>query len=270
MTLPCAAPPEYTNYDNGQPRVGPVSRTLPTASFYARTCHIVLKSALQAKRGRFGDEQWYHASERMLRIFELGGCRIRIEGTENLAAVNGPFVLIGNHMSTAETFLLARMVLPFGRLTFVVKRSLVEYPVFKHIMRSRDPVVVGRENPREDLRAVMQGGQERLRAGIRVTVFPQRTRTVEFNRALFNTIGVKLARKAGVPVIPLALKTNAWSNGKRMKDYGPFLPGEPVCFSFGKPLDSSAGDKETHQAVVDFIEERLQAWGVPVASAEGS
>lgn len=246
------------------PRPGWFSRKLPSTTFYTRTAHIVLKSAWQAKRGRFGDAEWLRASERMLRILELGGCRIGIEGTENLGRVGGPFVMIGNHMSTAETFLLARMVLPYRRLTFVVKRSLVEYPIFKHIMRSRDPVVVGRENPRDDLRAVLEGGRERLERGISVTVFPQRTRSVAFDRGKFNTIGVKLAKKAGVPVIPLALKTNAWSNGKRWKDFGPFLPEEAVYFSFGAPLDIGMGDKAVHGAVVSFIEGKLREWGVPV------
>jgi 1-acyl-sn-glycerol-3-phosphate acyltransferase len=167
-------------------------------------------------------------------------------------------------MSTAETFLLANMILPFRRVTFVVKQSLVEYPIFKHIMRSRDPIVVGRVNPREDLKAVLGGGRERLEAGISIVIFPQRTRTVTFDREGFNTIGIKLAKRAGVPVIPLALKTNAWSNGKWLKDYGPFRPEEDVRFEFGEPITVTESDREAHEAVIEFITGRLTEWGVPV------
>jgi 1-acyl-sn-glycerol-3-phosphate acyltransferase len=167
-------------------------------------------------------------------------------------------------MSTAETFLLASMVLPWRPITFVVKQALIEYPVFKHIMRSRDPIVVGRENPREDLKAVLGGGQERLQSGISVVIFPQRTRTVTFDRSAFNTIGAKLASRAGVPIVPLALKTNAWSNGKRFKDLGPFLPHEEVRFAFGEPISPEVPSREAQAQVVAFIETHLKAWGVPV------
>ncbi|NBD37617.1 MAG: 1-acyl-sn-glycerol-3-phosphate acyltransferase [Verrucomicrobia bacterium] len=263
--IPRPTDPPYCDYENLSPKAAPLSRLFPSFGFYQRMTRIVLASAVMAKRGRFGDEEWYTASLKAREIFENCGCPVKIEGTRHLAGLEGPAVIIGNHMSTAETFLMAGFVLPFTPLTFVVKRSLVEYPVFKHIMISRDPVVVGRENPREDLRAVMDGGRQRLGRGVTITVFPQRTRKVTFDRSQFNTIGGKLARKAGVPVVPLALKTNAWSNGKWLKDYGPFLPSESMRFSFGEPLDSGIGDKVLHEKVVAFIEAHLREWGVPIA-----
>ena len=156
------------------------------------------------------------------------------------------------------------MILPFRKVTFVVKQSLVEYPIFKHIMRSRDPIVVGRVNPRDDLKAVLGGGRERLDSGMSIVIFPQRTRTVTFDREAFNTIGIKLAKRAGVPVIPLALKTNAWSNGTLFKDYGRFRPEEEVRFEFGEPIEISGPDRDAHEAVIAFISSRLTEWGVPV------
>jgi 1-acyl-sn-glycerol-3-phosphate acyltransferase len=238
----------------------------PSLAFYRRVAPIVFAASGLAKRGRFGDNEWARSSLQVRRAFESCGARVRVQGTANIAAAGGPCVYIGNHMSTAETFLLGAVLLPFGRVTFVVKRALVEYPIFKHIMLSREPIVVGRENPREDLKAVLEGGIERLRAGISVVIFPQRTRKVAFDRSEFNTIGVKLARRAGVPVVPLALKTDAWSNGKRLKDFGPFVPGRDVEFAFGKVVDPHIGDRAVHAAVIAFIETHLRQWGVPVAT----
>jgi 1-acyl-sn-glycerol-3-phosphate acyltransferase len=40
-------------------------------------------------------------------------------------------------MSTLETFVLPYLIAPHRPMTFVVKKSLVEYPVFKHVMRAR-------------------------------------------------------------------------------------------------------------------------------------
>jgi 1-acyl-sn-glycerol-3-phosphate acyltransferase len=259
----------WADYASDQMRVGPFSRAFPSLAFYARVGWIVLQSSARARRRQFGYDEWYAASLIVRSAFEKGGALVRVEGTAHIAGLAGPAVIIGNHMSTAETFLLASMLLPFRPATFVVKQSLVEYPVFKHIMRSRDPIVVGRTNPREDLKAVMEGGQERLRNGISVVIFPQRTRKETFEQEGFNTIGVKLAKRAGVPVVPLALKTNAWSNGRLLKDFGPFKPAEEVRFAFGPPIEVGTRDREAHETVFSFIAERLEGWGVPVVRGAG-
>jgi 1-acyl-sn-glycerol-3-phosphate acyltransferase len=196
------------------------------------------------------------------------GVRIEIDGVDRFAALEGPCVFVGNHMSTLETFLLPTIIRPFKPVTFVVKRELTDYPVFGHVMRSRDPVLVGRANPREDLRAVLEGGAQRLGAGISIVVFPQTTRTPVFDPEAFNSIGVKLARRAQVPVVPVALKTDAWGNGRLVKDIGRIDPSRTVHFLFGEPLPVRGTGAGEHQQVVDFIREHLLAWGGTVAAAE--
>ena len=266
LTIPPASAPAFTDYLSPVTRPGVFARICPTAAFYGRVAREVFSASAAARRGRFKDEEWYRASVRIRCAFELAGACVQVEGTHHLATLKQPAVYIGNHMSTAETFLLASMILPFCPVTFVVKQALVEYPVFKHIMISRNPVVVGRVNPREDLKAVIDGGRERLAAGTSIVIFPQRTRTVAFDRESFNTIGVKLASRSGVPVVPLALKTNAWSNGRLLKDFGPFLPHEPVRFAFGQPILPGGSDRDTHNQVISFIEARLCEWKVPLAA----
>lgn len=261
--IEAAVGPDYTDYRTPEGSKRSVLAGLsPSLGFYRRIAGIVFAASGAARKGRFDDAAWYAASLKIRTAFEACGARVEVEGTRHLAQAGGPVVIIGNHMSTAETFLLASMVLPIRRMTFVVKRGLVEYPVFKHIMRSRDPIVVGREDPRADLKAVMEGGVERLGRGWNVVVFPQRTRKVEFEREGFNSIGVKLAKRAGVKVVPMALKTNAWSNGKWLKDYGPFLPEEPVRFRFGAALEVEGNGREANEAVMAHIETALRDWGM--------
>jgi 1-acyl-sn-glycerol-3-phosphate acyltransferase len=140
-----------------------------------------------------GDD-WSHNSLEVLHALEAVGVRIEITGTDHFSRLEGPCVFIGNHMSTLEAFVLPTIIQPLKRVAFVVKKSLVEYPIFGHLMRSRNPIVVGRTNPREDLKAVFDGGVERLRSGISIVVFPQKTRSALFDPAAFNSIGVKLAK----------------------------------------------------------------------------
>jgi 1-acyl-sn-glycerol-3-phosphate acyltransferase len=130
-------------------------------------------------------------------------------------------------------------------------------------MRSRDPVVVDRKNPRDDLAAMLTGCEERLTRGISMIVFPQATRSPNFDREQFNSIGVKIAKRNNVPLVPLALKTDAWSCGSKgaLKDYGKITPELPVRFRFGKALRVEGNGKEEQERLCRFIEDCLAEWG---------
>ncbi len=260
------------DYRNGEYRTVPSSpsffaRLFPALSFYSNLLRIVFSASSEAKRGNYGDEEWSQSSLETLRAFESVGGIVRVTGTDNFRSLDGPCVFIGNHMSTLETFVLPVLIQPFKRVTFVVKQSLVEYPVFKYVMRSRDPITVGRTNPREDLKAVLEGGEARLKAGTSLIIFPQTTRSEVFDPAQFNTIGVKLAKRAGVPVVPVALLTNAWGNGKYLKDYGRIDPSKEVRFAFGEPMAVQGRGDEEHAKIIAFITEKLKTWGGRLAES---
>jgi 1-acyl-sn-glycerol-3-phosphate acyltransferase len=243
-----------------------VTRSLPALGFYARVASIVWRASRKAARGAYDDAAWSGSSLEVLRALEAVGARIEIDGVERFADVDGPCVFVGNHMSTLETFVLPTLIRPIKPVTFIVKKELTDYPVFGHVMRSRNPVLVGRANPREDLKAVLEGGAERLRAGISIIVFPQTTRTPVFDPGQFNSIGIKLAKRAQVPVVPIALKTDAWGNGRLVKDVGRIDLAKTVHFRFGEPLRVQGAGAEEHRQVVGFIRENLLAWGGKVAA----
>jgi 1-acyl-sn-glycerol-3-phosphate acyltransferase len=163
-------------------------------------------------------------------------------------------------MSMMETVVLPAIVQPIKRITFIVKESLLTYPVFGHIMRSRDPIAVTRTNPRQDLKTVMDEGITRLNNGISIIVFPQTTRSMVFDPEQMGTIGEKLAKKANVPIIPLALRTRAWKNGEIFKDFGKIDPSVDVHFAFGKPIYVMGKGKEEHNIITEYIGMKLQEW----------
>jgi len=257
---PKTCPVSRDGYRSPERRVGWLMRAFPTCSFHPRMLWTVFLASRLAKRGLYPYAEWAWSAWRIAALLERIGARIAVDNVSVFDRLEGPCVIIGNHMSTLETFVLPAIVAPHRPVTFVVKRSLLHYPLFGHVMRSRDPVAVDRENPRDDLRAVLQGGAERLARGVSIIVFPQTTRTPRFDPEAFNTIGVKLARKAGVPVVPLALRSDAWGNGKWLKDFGRMSPEIPVRFRFGEPLTVAGNGRETHEAVVRFIQENLAAW----------
>ena len=133
-------------------------------------------------------------------------------------------------------------------------------------MRSRDPIVVTRRDPRADLETVLREGLARLTAGVSVIIFPQGTRTAVWKREGFNSLGVKLASKAGVPLMPIALKTDFWGSGGLFRGFGPVHRDREVHIEFGEALAVSGRGKAEHEACLDFIESRLRAWGARTAS----
>ena len=239
-----------------------LARLLPLTrfAFYGPAMEIVWRASRLAARGVLDDQAWLRSSNEELRVVEALGMDVQVEGLEHLRGLDGPAVIVGNHMSTLETFLLPGMVVPYRPVTFVVKDTLLRYPVFGHVMRSRDPIVVGRTNPREDFKAVLEGGEQRLARGISVIVFPQTTRAERFDPERFNSIGAKLAGRAGVPLIPLALRTDAWGNGRWLKDFGRVDPRRPVRFRFGAPLTPDRRGTTAHRQTVEFIRQALGEW----------
>ncbi|MCB2204649.1 1-acyl-sn-glycerol-3-phosphate acyltransferase [bacterium] len=231
-----------------------------TLAVYLNVVRVVFSSAHYAKRGKYDARRWGNSSLDIFNGLERGGCRFEITGMEHVSALDGPVVFAGNHMSTLETVILPGLINPVRPCTFVIKPSLMEYPVFRHVMRSRNPIVVSRDNPRQDLVTVLEEGAKRIAEGISIVLFPQTTRTVNFDPSQFNTLGVKLAKKAGVPVVPVALKTDAWANGKRLKEFGPIDPSKTIHFTFGAPMEITGNGREQHEAIVAFITEHLDRW----------
>lgn len=238
---------------------GGAAPLFPSLSFYPRFLQVVYLSAGLAKRGVYSNDVWQEHSIKVLRILESVGVQIEVRGLEQIKAVDGPVIFVGNHLSVMETVLLPSWILPYKPFTYVIKQSLLEVPIFKHVMSSIDPIAVTRTNPRADLKIVLEQGVERVSRNLSIVVFPQTTRAA-FNPEQFSTIGVKLARRAGVPIIPLALRTDAWENGNIAKDFGKIVPSRKVFFAFGEPLIVEGKGAEEQNQIIDFIESNLAAW----------
>jgi 1-acyl-sn-glycerol-3-phosphate acyltransferase len=231
--------------------------------FY-RVIQIIFNSRKLALDGHYDRSNWIKTSLDVMKACELSGARFHIEGLDHLRSDHPAVVIVANHVSTLETFVLPALIASIRPATFVVKKKLVEGPVFGPVISHRAPIVVGRLNPREDLEVVLKEGTEKLKAGISVILFPESTRQRSFNPKKFNSLGVKLAKRAGVPVVPLALKTDFWGSGLLLRSFGPVKRHIPINFQFGSPLTIRGNGQGEHQQCIEFILDRLQAWKHPV------
>jgi 1-acyl-sn-glycerol-3-phosphate acyltransferase len=240
----------------------PIKRVFPSFYFYLfHVIRIVLYSNKQAKKNIYDDFRWVNSSIDILESCEKTGIKFHVTGMDNFKKTNGPFVFISNHMSILETFVLPSLIQPITNVVFVIKEELLRFPFFGPVATARNPIVVGRQNPREDLISVLDQGSERLKNGTGIIIFPQRTRMRFYNPSSFNTLGIKLAKKNNVPIIPVAVVSDAWGNGKILKDFGKIDVTKCVHISFGAPLFITGNGNEEHQKSIDFITSKFIEWG---------
>lgn len=240
--------------------LGLLARAFPSTTFYLKFAVIVLRAARMAKHAKYDGVAWSRSSHEVLHALESVGVQMEVTGIEHLERLDTPCLVVGNHMSTLETAILPGIIQPIRDVTFVVKQALVEMPVFKHVMRSRDPIVVAQTNAREDLKTMLTEGSERIQRGFSVVVFPEGRRSPTFDVPGFNTIGVKLAHRNNVPIIPLALKTDAWALGRPFSDVGRIDPKKKVRFAFGPPIWVNGRGTEENRAIIEYIESKLREW----------
>ncbi|MDR1125592.1 MAG: 1-acyl-sn-glycerol-3-phosphate acyltransferase [Deltaproteobacteria bacterium] len=262
--LPFDAPAYQTPEQGG----GWFSSRLPSLGFYPRMIKVVIHAGRLAKRGLYSGGEFVKSSLDTMRGLEACGVKLQLSNLAVVPRLETPAVFVSNHMSTMETYILPSLIQYYRDVTFVIKDSLLRYPYFGDILRARNPIVVGRKDARADLQAVLDGGCARLAAGTSIVVFPQGSRYSGWDPAKFNSIGVKLARRAKVPLVPVALRSDAWGNSRYfLKDFGKIRPELRTFFKFGEPMEVKGNGKEEHAAVLKFIGDNLKGWGVECRNA---
>lgn len=218
---------------------------------------------LARKPGRFNDTRWQECGFHLFWETEKFGTEVILEGFKQLEGV-GPVVIVSNHMSLYETFAFPPLILGFQQdIAIVLKESLLRVPFLGRTFSTRRTIPVGRQDPRADLKAVLEQGDDFLQKhNTSVMLYPQGTRQPYFDCHHFNTLGVKLAMNAGVPIVPVAGQTAFLGVGKYTKDFGPVNTSVPVRFTCGPVLQvTKANHKEVHSQCINFIADKLEEWG---------
>ncbi len=251
---------DYRSYARDYHTANARPGAFPSLRFYAAMAGILYRAGKLANAGAYTGQDWANSSAEVGMAMERVGASIHIEGFANVTDTAGPCVFVANHMSTLETFFLPCIIQPVKDATFVVKGALLKYPCLGPVLQSRDPIVVGRVNPREDLATVLEEGQKHLAAGRSVIIFPQGTRSPMVDEEHFSSLGSKLAKRADVPVIPVALKTDAWGTGALLKDIGWIRPQKPIHIRFGAPVRMEGNGKAGQAQVFAFIRDTFEGW----------
>ncbi len=234
--------------------------------FYIRLYTLLYKATCVAKKpGRYTDESWKETTSNIISLIEGCGGKVEIEGNPEFLECKEPKVIVANHMSLIDTMILPPMSLIDRHGTMIIKRSLWDHRYFGRLMKEVGAIPVDRVNPRDDLKIAMAEGLKTLAEGNNMVIYPQSTRASVFDEEKFNSLGVKLATRAGVKIIPIALKADFQGIGKKIKDIAPLDRSKTIKLKFG-PLFSpdKSNAREVHAECVKFIGDTLTEWGIEV------
>ena len=177
-------------------------------------------------------------------------CNIRIvvSGGDNVPC--GPCLVLSNHQSTWETFYLQWYFQP---ASVILKRGLMWVPLFGWALALMQPIAIKRSRPAKAIRFVLKQGARRLASGNKVVIYPEGTRVGTRELGEFKTSGAALAKKAGVPIVPVAHNAgHHWARDSWIKKPG------TIHMQIGPIIDSSNKDpRELTAQARDWISSAL-------------
>ena len=135
-------------------------------------------------------------------ITSFAGVTIEVENRAKLIAEQ-PYVFMANHASSLDIW--AVFVAIPRRIRLIAKKQLARIPLFGWVMWAGRFIFIDRQNSIAARRSIEEAG-ERIRNGDSVLIFPEGTRTRDGSLGAFKKGGFHLAVRAGVPIVPVALK----------------------------------------------------------------
>jgi 1-acyl-sn-glycerol-3-phosphate acyltransferase len=180
-------------------------------------------------------------------VIFLSACRITVRGRENIPREGG-LCFVSNHGSIFDILLiLAYAGRPFG---FIAKKELSYIPLLNMWIALLGGFFIDRKNARKALETIDKG-IGRIRSGGAMIIFPEGRRSRGQGLLPFRPGSLKLATRAGAPIVPVAMAGSyeVFEKNYRLK------PG-PVGVSFGTPVPTAELPPEDRK---QYLADRMHA-----------
>ena len=176
--------------------------------------------------------------------------RIRIQGRENIPA-RGPALLISNHVSVIDAFLIGGCIQRFIR--FVVYKPYYESKLFKPVLSRMNAIPIQGGDPECVEQAITRARRE-LTDGHLVCIFPEGMVTRTGELMPFKRGFERIVEGLDVPVIPIRLdgvwgSVFSFSSGRLFWKRPRRFP-YPVAVTFGESLPSTTTAEEARKVFV--------------------
>lgn len=135
-------------------------------------------------------------------VCAMAGITLSIKGEEHLWAKR-PAVFILNHQSSVDLFVACKLVRK--NATGIAKKELQIFPIIGQLMTAAGVIFIDRKN-REKAIEAMKPAVEALKKDTSIIIFPEGTRSNDYQLGAFKKGAFHLAMQAGVPLIPIVIK----------------------------------------------------------------
>lgn len=174
------------------------------------------------------------------------GLKFQVFGRKKLP--KEPAVILANHQSFWDNLI---MIVLFPKQCWVIKEELLDIPLFGWGLKLMQPIAVNRSSE-QSIRYILERGMHELSQGKWIVIFPESTRVHPDQDRKFKPSGVKLAKMANVPIVPIA------------HNAGTFWPPKSFWFTKSGTIKIVIGGvitQEDHNEVeVRTLNERVEGW----------
>ncbi|MDR2880908.1 MAG: 1-acyl-sn-glycerol-3-phosphate acyltransferase [Azoarcus sp.] len=184
---------------------------------------------------------WAHFIMWWLRV--TCGLSYRVIGRGNIP--DHASVVLAKHQSAWETIAFQTI---FPPQIWVMKRELLWIPFFGWALAAVSAIAIDRSGGREALKQLVAQGDNRLKRGLWVVIFPEGTRTAPGERGKYHIGGAWLATHTGATVVPVAHNAGEFWKKRGLLKY----PGV-ITVSIGAPIN--AANMKT-----DELNQHIEAW----------
>jgi acyl-[acyl-carrier-protein]-phospholipid O-acyltransferase / long-chain-fatty-acid--[acyl-carrier-protein] ligase len=178
--------------------------------------------------------------------------KIRIVGQESVP-FRGPALLVSNHMSHIDGFLIQACIQRFIR--FMVWKPFYDNPALHKFFQLAKAIPVGTSGPR-DVIASIRAARKELEQGHVVCIFAEGAISRTGNLLPFRRGLEKIVDGLDVPVIPVHLdrlwgSIFSFEGGKFLWKWPKRIP-YPVTVSFGKPMPATSSALDVRTALLEL------------------
>jgi 1-acyl-sn-glycerol-3-phosphate acyltransferase len=214
--------------------------------------------------------KWRVITVVVVAFVRLSRWRVRVQGLGHVPHTGGA-VLAFNHHSYVDFVMLAWAPVRQLRrpVRFLAKREIWTSRRVGWLARWGDAVPVDRGSVRARADAY-RAAVEALEAGDLVAVAPEQTISPSFELLPFRTGAVRMAQRAGVPLVPVV----GWGS-QRFATKGAGIRaafGIPVVVRYGPPLEVAPGDdvvaatRQLQETMTTMLDEVQRDYGTPAGA----
>lgn len=150
-------------------------------------------------------------------MWAVCGIKFEVEGLDKLPTDGKPYLALANHQSFWENFFM-QLLIP--KHSWVVKKELLDVPVFGRCLKIVRPIAVDRSNNRSVVQ-ILDEGASKIESGLSIVMFPEATRILVDKSVSFKPSAAKLALDTKVPIALIAHNAGLfWPKGFWFKKEG--------------------------------------------------